>query len=339
MTRRNAAIIGVGSYLPERVLSNADLERMVETNDEWIVSRTGIRERRMGDESMATSDLAARAAERAIRSAGLSPSDIDLLVVGTSSPDHALFPSTACLVQAKLGLGCAAFDVNAACTGFVYALQVGASAIESLRAETVLVIGADMLTRHVDFKDRSTCILFGDGAGAVVLRAAVEPGVESIVLGSDGTGADLLKVPAGGTAAPCTVERINERQQYVQMQGNDVFKFAVRVIPKATVQALTASGHSVEDLAWLIPHQANQRILNTVEERLGIDHDRVFSNVEKVGNTSAASIPLALDDLYTSGRLQPGDLVALVGFGAGLTWGAAVVRWTMTGPEQGGLPE
>jgi 3-oxoacyl-[acyl-carrier-protein] synthase-3 len=225
--------------------------------------------------------------------------------------------------------------VNAACSGFIYALQAATAAIESGRHHTVLVVGADALTRHVDFTDRATCVLFGDGAGAVVLRAAEEPGVLAIELGADGTGGDLLKVPAGGSAAPCTEERIRNREQYLQMNGNEVYKFAVRMIPKATVKALEATGNSVGDLAWLVPHQANKRILDTIEERLGIADERVYSNVENTGNTSAGSIPLALDDLYTSGRLAPGDLIALVGFGAGLTWGAVTLRWTMTVPNKG----
>lgn len=322
-----AAIIGVGSFLPERVLTNLDLENMVETSDEWIVTRTGIRERRLAEEGEATSNLAERAARAAIADAGIDPAEIDLLVLGTSSPDM-IFPSTACLTQARLGLACPAYDVNAACTGFVYALQSATSAIESGRARTVLVIGADALTRHVDFTDRATCVLFGDGAGAVVLQASDEAGVLGISLGADGTGADMLKVVAGGSAAPCTHERLERGEQYLRMNGNEVFKFAVRVIPTVTQEALEASGLGVSDLAWLVPHQANQRILNTVEERLDIPHDRVFSHVAKTGNTSAASIPLALDELYTSGRLAPGDHIALVGFGAGLTWGAAILRWT-----------
>jgi 3-oxoacyl-[acyl-carrier-protein] synthase-3 len=307
---------------------------MVDTSDEWIVSRTGIRERRLAEEHHATSDLAVRAGERALECAGIAADDVDLLVVGTSSPDH-IFPSTACLAQTKLGLSCPSYDVNAACSGFMYALHAGTTAIESGRYSTVLVVGADVLTRHVDFTDRATCVLFGDGAGAVVLRAADQPGVMAIELGADGTGADLLKVPAGGSAAPCTEVRVRNREQYLQMNGNEVFKFAVRMIPKATVRALEATGNSVADLAWLIPHQANKRILDTIEERLGIAEERVYSNVENTGNTSAGSIPLALDDLYTSGRLQPGDLIALVGFGAGLTWGAATIRWTMAVPDRG----
>lgn len=330
---RHAEIVGVGGYLPERVLSNADLERMVDTSDEWIVTRTGIRERRLASPDEATSDLAAAAARSAMERAGITPAEVDLLVVATSTPDH-FMPSTACVAQAKLGLSCPAFDVNAVCSGFIYALQVGASTIESGRAEVVLVVGADILSRLIDFTDRSTCVLFGDGAGAVVLRASENPGVGAIVLGADGTGGDLLKVPAGGTAEPCTPETLAARAGFVKMNGAEVFKFAVRVIPKATREVLALSGHALDELRWLVPHQANSRILATVEARLGLDDSRVFSNLELLGNTSAASIPLALDDLYTGGQLAPGDLLALVGFGAGLTWGAAVLRWTMPSPDE-----
>lgn len=330
--QRHAQIVGVGSYLPESTLTNADLEAMVDTSDEWIVTRSGIRERRVVAQGETTSDLAARAGRRALESAGMDPADVDLLVVGTTSPDY-IFPSTACVTQAKLGLTCPAYDVMAACTSFIYALQTAVSAIESGRARTALVVGAEALTRLIDFTDRSTCVLFGDGAGAVVLRAADEPGVEAIVLGADGQGVDLLKVPAGGATQPATPEALDAHDQFVKMAGNEVFKFAVRVIPRATREALDASGHTLEDVAWLVPHQANKRIIDTVEERLGIEHERVYCNLEWTGNTSAASIPMALDDLYTSGRLSPDDLLVLVGFGAGLTWGATVVRWTMDGPD------
>ncbi len=330
---RHAQIIGIGSYLPEQVVTNADLERMVDTSDEWIFSRTGIRERRVVADGESTSDLARRAAALAIERAGVSAEEIDLLVLGTTSPDH-VFPSTACLTQAKLGLTCPAVDVMAACTSFIYALHYGAAAIESGRAETVLIVGAEALTRFVDFTDRGTCVLFGDGAGAAVLRASTEPGVKSVLLGADGTGADLLLAPGGGAAQPLTAESLAAGDQYLKMSGNEVFKFAVRVIPRATTQVLESSGHTIDDLTWLIPHQANKRIISTVEERLGIDDSRVFCNLDRVGNTSSASIPMALDELYTGGRLAPGDLIALVGFGAGLTWGAAVVRWSMAVPTQ-----
>lgn len=323
-----AQIAGVGSYLPEKRLTNADLEHMVDTSDEWITTRTGIHERRLAEEGQATSDLAYEAARRALDSAGLIGADVDLIIVGTSTPDMFL-PSVGSLVQDRLGASCPAYDLNAACTGFVYALQAGVTAIESGRHRCVLVIGADALTRHVDFTDRATCVLFGDGAGAVVLQAAEKPGVLGISLGSDGSGSELLMVPAGGTAAPATCERIENHQHYVKMNGNEVFKFAVRVIPRVTREALALSDMDLHDLDWLVPHQANQRIITAAADRLGMPEDRVFSHVAMTGNTSAASIPLALDDLYTSGQLSPGDTLALVGFGAGLTWGAAIVRWTL----------
>jgi len=332
--QRYAQIVGVGSYLPETVLTNADLEKMVDTSDEWIRTRTGIAERRVVSEGETTSDLAVRASRTALERAGLSPADIDLLVVGTTSPDY-VFPSTACVTQAKLGLKCPAVDMMAACSSFVYALQYGASVIEAGRATSVLVVGAEALTRFVDFTDRATCVLFGDGAGAVVLTAGTEPGVEAIVLGADGSGGEHLIVPAGGAAQPISHEALDAHDQFVKMNGSEVYKFAVRLIPKATKEALALSGHTLDDMRWLIPHQANERIVATIEERLGIDDSKVYLNLSHTGNTSAASIPMALDDLYTSGRLAPGDLLALVGFGAGLTWGAAVVRWTMTAPNEG----
>ncbi|MEN6429796.1 MAG: beta-ketoacyl-ACP synthase III [Coriobacteriales bacterium] len=323
----HAAITGIGAYLPERRLTNADLERLVDTTDEWITTRTGIRERRLAAEGEATSDLAARAGLAALGDASLKPADIDLVIVGTSSPDK-IFPSTACLAAAKMGASCAAVDTMAACSSFVYALHSATCAIESGRAKRVLAIGADALTRHVDFTDRATCVLFGDGAGAVVLEESSEPGVLGIDLGADGTRPDILEIPVGGSAAPATCERIEQGLHYVKMNGQEVFKFAVRVIPQTTRKALLASHNEVDDLKWLIPHQANQRILDTVADRLGLPHDRVYSGISTTGNTSAASIPLAVNDLYTCGRLMYGDLLALVGFGAGLTWGAAIVRWT-----------
>jgi 3-oxoacyl-[acyl-carrier-protein] synthase III len=323
----HAAIIAVASYLPERRLTNADIERMVDTSDEWIRSRTGICERRVAADDEATSDLAAKAGTRVLERAGIPPADVDLLIVATSSPDM-VFPSTACLAQAKMGLTCPAFDVSAACTGFIYALYVATTAIESGRARTVVVIGAEVLTRLTDFTDRSTCILFGDGAGAVVVRASDTQGVLGVHLGADGTRADQLSVPAGGTAMPATPETIAAGLHYMQMNGNEVFKFAVRAIPRVTKQALEESNLTVADVDWLIPHQANSRITDTIGERLGIPHERVVDRIADTGNTSTASIPLALDALYTEGGLHPGDVLALVGFGAGLTYGAAIVRWT-----------
>lgn len=325
-----AAITAVASWLPERRLTNADLERMVDTSDEWIRTRTGISERRVAAPEDATSDLAARAGTLALERAGITPADVDMLILATSSPDMA-FPSTACLTQAKMGLTCPAFDINAACTGFIYALELAAAMIEADRLKTVLIIGAEVLTRLVDFTDRTTCILFGDGAGAVVVSASDEPGILSVHLGADGTGGDLLTVPAGGTAQPLTPALIDAGAQYIHMNGNEVYKFAIRAIPRVTKQALSESGLELADVDWLVPHQANQRITDTVGESLGIPHEHVVSAIEKTGNTSTASIPLALDALYASGKLDRGDVVAFVGFGAGLTYGAAIVRWTLGG--------
>lgn len=324
---RHASIAGLGTCLPDHIVTNDDLSRMVDTSDDWIVTRTGIRERRIVRDGESTSDLAAAAGKAALQDARVGASEIDFLVVGTSSPDH-IMPSTAALVQDRLGLSCGAVDVMAACTSFIAALHHGTALIEAGRARRVLVIGADALSRHVDFTDRRTCVLFGDGAGAVVLESSDEPGVLGIDLGSDGSRAETLIIPAGGAAAPCTVERVEAKEHFLKMSGREVFKFAVRVIPQTTKRALAASGLSVEDVTWVIPHQANQRILDAIPERLGIDPDRVFSNVASLGNTSAASIPLALQDLYTCENLHVGDVLVLVGFGAGLTWGAAVVRWT-----------
>ncbi|MHB1323060.1 MAG: beta-ketoacyl-ACP synthase III [Coriobacteriia bacterium] len=323
----HATITGIGAYLPERRLTNIDLEALVETSDEWISTRTGIRERRVAADHETTASLGAEAARAALDDAGLTAEELDLIVLGTSSPDH-LFPSTASLLQEAIGARCPAVDALAACTSFVYGLHYATAAIESGRANRVLVVGADVLTRHVDFTDRTTCVLFGDGAGAAVLEASDEPGVLGIDLGTEGGAADVLSIPAGGSAAPATPERLAAGDQYIHMNGTEVFRFAVRVVPETTRRALRASGLSVGDLTWLIPHQANQRIIDAAAERLGMDPDRVFSNIEVTGNTSAASIPLALNDLYTDGQLRHGDLIALVGFGAGLTWGAAIVRWT-----------
>ncbi len=323
----SASLISVASWLPEQRLTNADLEKLVDTSDEWIRSRTGIAERRIAAPGDATSDLAARAGAIAIERAGVQPADIDLLIVATSTPDMVL-PSTACLAQAKMGLTCPAFDLNAACTGFIYAIEMATAVIEAGRARTVMVIGADVLSSIVDYSDRSTCILFGDGAGAVILQASDEPGVLSVHLGADGSGADLLYVPAGGSAAPATCERISAGETYMRMNGNEVFKFAVRAIPQVTNEALADSGLTLADVDWLVPHQANQRITDTVAQRLGMPSERVVCRIEDTGNTSSASIPIALDSLYREGHLRPGHILALVGFGAGLTYGAAIIRWT-----------
>ncbi|MHB0975904.1 MAG: beta-ketoacyl-ACP synthase III [Candidatus Aquicultorales bacterium] len=327
MNRYKAAITGTGVYLPSRVLTNEDLESMVETTDEWITTRTGIKRRRIIGADENISDMAVEAGRAALDRAGLEPSDLDLIILTTSSPEM-IMPSTACIAQAKLGASCPAFDLSAACSGFVFGLSVASSYIESGSYKTILLVGSDALTRHLDWTDRKTCVLFGDGAGAVVLeRSTGEFGVLSSYLASDGRGVDLLGIPAGGSANPGSEETLRERMHYIQMNGNEIYKFAVRAIPEVVERVLEETGLGLEDIDYIIPHQANSRILKAASERMGISEDKVVANIEDYGNTSTASIPLALDQLNGSGRLKEGDVLVFVGFGAGLTWGANVVRW------------
>ncbi len=325
---RSVSITGVGSYVPDRVLTNAELERMVDTSDEWIRSRTGIRERRIAADDQATSDLAVAAARRALTSAGLNAADVDLIIVATITPDM-LFPSTACLVQHKLGATrAAAFDLEAACSGFVYALDVGAHFVQSHTYNTVLVIGAEKMSSVVDWKDRNTCVLFGDGAGAAVLQNRPSAhGLLTTCLGSDGGKAKLLELPAGGSAVPTTAASVANRLHYLRMDGKETFKSAVNAMVSAANEALSRCGIPVSQLKCIIPHQANLRILNAVAERLNAREDQLFVNVDQYGNTSAASVAIALDEAVQQGRILRGDLVLLVVFGAGLTWGAAVIEW------------
>lgn len=327
-SKMRAGIVGVGVGIPEQVLTNHDLERRLDTSDEWIVTRTGIRERRIAPPHVATSDLAAQAAMQALRSAGKTPDEVDLIVVATATPDMP-WPATACLVQAKIGAShAAAFDLNAVCSGFVYALWVAAQAVETGAYRCVLVIGADILSRQLNWEDRSTCVLFGDGAGAAVLVPVEEPyGVLSGVLGADGTGAPLLQVPAGGTREPITPEVLAQKRHTVYMRGREVFKFAVTIMGEVSLQALEKAGIPPEEVSLFIPHQANIRIIQAAAERLNLPMERVFVNLERYGNTSAASIPIALYEAWEGGRLRKGDVVVVVGFGAGLTWGACVLRW------------
>lgn len=325
---RTVSITGVGSCVPERVLSNGDLERMVETSDEWITTRTGIRERRIAADGQATSDLATEAARRALADAGVRPEEVDLIIVATVTPDMP-FPSTACLVQHRLGATrAAAFDIEAACSGFVYALDIASHFVASHTYNTVLVIGAEKMSSVVDWTDRNTCVLFGDGAGAAVLQNRPSAhGLLTTCLGSDGGKASLLELPAGGSACPPTAETVAARRHFLRMDGKETFKNAVTAMVTAANQALERCGLAIGDIRCVIPHQANQRILSAVAERLGARPDQVFSNVERYGNTSAASVGIALDEAVKSGRIQRGDLVLLVVFGAGLTWGAAVIEW------------
>jgi 3-oxoacyl-[acyl-carrier-protein] synthase-3 len=318
-------IVGTGSYLPEKVLTNADLEKMVDTNDEWIVSRSGIRERHIAADGETTGDLAYQAALRALEAAGVAPSELDLVILGTTTPDI-VFPSTACLVQHRLGAnGCPAFDVNAACSGFIYALSVADSMIRSGAAKTALVMGAETLSRMVDWTDRATCVLFGDAAGAVVLRADTTPGILSTHLHADGGKKELLYNPVGvSTGFRADLPNCGVK---VMMAGSDVFKHAVKALDSVVDETLAANGLEKSDLDWLIPHQANLRIIEATAKRLQMSMDRVIVTVDRTGNTSAGSVPLALDEAIRSGQVKRGELLLLEAFGGGFTWGSALVRY------------
>lgn len=326
-----SSIIGTGSYTPEKVLTNDDLSKIVDTSDEWITTRTGIKERRIAAPDQATSDLAAAAARAAMADAGVTPGEIDLIVVATVTPDM-FFPSTACIVQRKLGAGNAVcFDISAACSGFLYALQVARHFLNAGTRATALVIGAEKLSSLVNWEDRNTCVLFGDGAGAVVIRADESenaPGrVLSTVMGSDGNLVDLLKVPGGGSACPITPENAAARPNTIHMEGRETFKHAVTRMCQASEQALEMAGLKKEDISLVIPHQANARIITAIADRLGLPPEKTFINLDKYGNTSAATIPVALDEAHRQGRLKPGDIVLLVAFGGGFTWASSVLRW------------
>ncbi len=323
-----AAVTGWGMYVPERVLSNADLERMVETSDEWIVTRTGVRERRIAAPHEGTSSMGAIAAQRAMERAGVGPLDIDLILFATMTPDQ-FMPSTACLLQTAIGaVRAAPLDLNAACSGFVYALAVAAQFIQAGSAKTILVIGSETFSRFVNYRDRNTCILFGDGAGAVVLQAREErTGVLAVDMGAlPGTG-DLLEIPAGGAAQPATIETVTDGLHYVTMQGREVFKHAVRAMGDSAAAVIADAGLTPDDVALLIPHQANIRIIEATAKRLNLSMERVFVNVDRYGNTSAATIPMAICEAYDAGRLRSGDFVVLTAFGGGLTWASAVLQW------------
>jgi 3-oxoacyl-[acyl-carrier-protein] synthase-3 len=327
VTTRHATIAGLGSCLPDRVVPNAEFEQLVETSDEWIRERTGIASRRFAADGETTSDLAVQAVRRALEEAGVAPEQVDLIICATLTPDTPI-PATAVWVQRKLGISCPAFDVNAACAGFSYAMSTATAFIESGAAETVVVIGAEVLSRVMDFRDRSTCVLFGDGAGALVLRPSESPGVLGSVLGADGSAAEILIIPAGGSARPASAETVAANDHTIRMPaGREVFKRAVVEMANACRTLLEKSGFTADDVDLLIPHQANARIMVAVAERLGIGPDRAVIDVAEVGNTSAASIPIALDRAFRAGRVHDGDLVLLTSFGAGLAWGANLIRW------------
>jgi len=322
-------LIGTGSYTPERILTNRDLEKMVDTSDEWIATRTGIRERRIARDDEATSDLALIAAQRALDSANISPAEVDVILVATCTPDK-FFPSTATLVQHRLGAKKAfAMDLSAACSGFIYGLEVARNLLDAGRYTTALVIGAEKMSSIIDWQDRGTCILFGDGAGAAVLRHEpdVSGGLGPCKLGSNGSLSHLLEVPAGGSRQPVTPEVLENRSNTIAMAGQEVFKHAVVNMTATAKTLLKRAGWSPADLSLVIPHQANQRILEAIRTRVGVEKDRVFVNVDKYGNTSAASIGIALDEAVSLGLLKPGDRVMLLAFGAGFTWGGMLLEW------------
>jgi 3-oxoacyl-[acyl-carrier-protein] synthase III len=312
-------IVGTGSYLPPRVMENAEFARRLETSDAWIRERTGIERRHIADEAQASSDLALQASREALSAAGVSPSDIDLIIVATSTPDY-IFPSTACRLQAKLGVkGCAAFDVQAVCSGFIYALATADNFIKTGMNKKALVVGAEVFSRILDWDDRATCVLFGDGAGAVVLAAAEAPGVHASRLRADGSQLDMLSVPGNVCRGKI------QGSPYLQMNGQGVFKFAVRVLEESARETVAAAGMTLSDIDWLIPHQANVRILEATARKLELPREKLVVTVDHHGNTSAASVPLALDEFIRKGRIHPGDRLLLQGVGGGFTWGSAVV--------------
>lgn len=328
MNLKSVGILSTGKYVPEKILTNADLEKMVETNDEWIVTRTGMKERHIAREDQASSDLAYEAALIALKKANLAPEDLDLILVATITPDSA-FPSTACILQNRLGAKkAAAFDLSAACSGFIYGLASASNFIATGMYKNALVIGAECLSKITDYTDRNTCILFGDGAGAVVLgEVPAGRGFLSFELGADGSGGELLKLAGGGSRMPSSQSTVDNKQHYIYMAGSEVFKFAVRIMGNAAEEVLRKAGLEKSDIDLLVPHQANIRIIQSAVHRLNLPEEKCMINLHKYGNVSAASIPLALAEADEEGRIKPGDCVVLVGFGGGLTWGATAIRW------------
>jgi 3-oxoacyl-[acyl-carrier-protein] synthase-3 len=317
-------IKGTGSYLPEKILTNADLEKMVDTTDEWITERTGIKERHIAADNQATCDLSEQAARKAMQAAGVGPDDIDLIIVATTTPDR-VFPSTACLLQDKLDIhGCAAFDVQAVCTGFVYALGIADKFIKAGGIRHALVIGAETMSRITDWNDRNTCVLFGDGAGAVVLEASEQPGILSTHLHADGKYEDLLTVDGGISS---DYDKVVEGTAFMRMKGNEVFKMAVNTLGRIVDETLAANDMKKKDINWLVPHQANIRIINATARKLNMDKNHVVVTVDKHGNTSAASVPMALDVAVRDGRIQRGETILLEAFGGGFTWGSALIKY------------
>lgn len=321
-------IIGTGSYQPAKVLTNYELAKMLDTSDEWITERTGIKERRIASKREAASDLAYEASKRALKAAGLKPSELELIIVGTISGDM-IFPSTACILQDMLGANnTAAFDLNAACSGFIYSLASADAFLRSGQYKRALVVGSEVLSRIIDWEDRSTCVLFGDGAGAVVLEAKKgERGVLSTHLHSDGSLKDILYLPGGGSRFPASPDTLKKKKHFIRMKGNETFKVAVKTLSTLVVETLKANNLEPDQLSLLIPHQANLRIIKATAKRLGLSMDKVVVNLDRYGNTSAASVPIALDEAVRTGRIMPGDYVLMEAFGGGLTWASALIRW------------
>ena len=330
-----AHITGWGMSVPESILTNDDLSKIVDTNDEWIRDRTGIRERHIASDGETTASLAVEASVKALQVAKIHPTDLDLIICSTSTPEH-IFPATACLVQDQIGAGKAgAFDLLAACSGFIYGINMAAQSIRSGAIKNALVIGSETLSRFVNWQDRSTCILFGDGAGAFVLQASEMPGgVLSAVMHSDGSGGDSLILQGGGSKHPATEATVQAGKHYIEMDGNEVFRFATRVMAQATKEALEIANLELENIDWIIPHQANIRIISAAARGLKLPLERFIINLDRYGNTSTASIPIATVEAIEDGRLQPGNRIVLVGFGAGLTWGALVAEWTGPLPSE-----
>ena len=328
MSDISAGIIGVGMYAPEKVLTNAELAGMLNITEEWIEAMSGIKERHIAAPSQAASDLGTVAAQRALARAGVSSDEVDLIIVSTSTPDMQ-FPSTACIIQERLGIkNVPAFDLTAVCSGFVYALTVGAQFIANEFYRTVLVIGTEAVSRVINWSDKDTCMLIGDGAGAVVLRQVPSGyGILSAKLGADGSGASFMMVPAGGSRKPATAEVIEQKMNKIQMNGSEVFKFAMKKLPEVTEQALELANLHTEDLKLIIPHQANRRIIEAAARRMDLPLEKFMVNVERYGNTSSATIPIALHEALETGRIESGDLIALTGFGGGLAWGSLIMRW------------
>lgn len=325
--KQRATITGLGKYIPPKILTNHDLEKMVDTSDEWITSRTGIKERHIVEDDVSTADIGIEAARDALVDADITAKELDLIIVATVTPDM-LFPSTACLLQESLGAeNAATFDLEAGCSGFVYGLTVAAQFIETGLYQNVLVVGAETLSKITDWNDRSTCVLFGDGAGAVVVQPATKGGLLAFDLGADGTGSQSLFIPGGGSLNPSSKTTVEEKQHYIKMEGNQVFKFAVRIMGKSSADVIKKANLKPEDVNLFIPHQANTRIIKAAASRLNLESDEVFINLQKYGNTSGASVPIALTEARDEGLIKNGDIIVLVAFGAGLTWASTVMEW------------